>query len=300
METSSSLEMFSRFVKLRRRCRIGGLLAALALLCAASPIAAQTQPLRPAALPAAVSPIKPLHQSPPTCSQNALTAQITRLPNNPTIQDGTVVSYTINMDNGVAPVACDATNVNVFFTCPGPDGNPTGPTTVVATNDTILSGTQKTYLPILCTVHVNPGVPDATARVDFTAVIHSNPSDDIAGGFKTITVVVIQPTPTPTDTPTQTATFTSTPTRTSTPTSTPTGTGTATQTPTPTITPTATVTPTPTLTQTAAPSTATATPTVTPFGGGGPGAPIPTLSAAMLALFAIALVGVALFAMRRS
>lgn len=120
---------------------------------------------------------------------------------------------------------------------------------------------------------------------------------------------------TPTPTVTQTAT--------STPTATPTLTGTLTPTGTPSLTPTLTVTPTLTATPTTTTS-ATATPTVTTTGGGagptgtptptvtatptntvvpgGGGAPsdIPTLSGSMLALFAVALAGIAFFLLRRA
>jgi hypothetical protein len=140
------------------------------------------------------------------------------------------------------------------------------------------------------------------------------------------------PTPTPTSTitpggptftPTATPTLTATPTRTNTPTQTITPGGptfTPTATPTLTSTPTQTVTPGgPTFTPTATPTvtvpgaTATSTPTVTTVppsatatvigGGGGPGPPpgtIPTLSAGMLALLAVALAGAAMLLIRRS
>ena len=114
----------------------------------------------------------------------------------------------------------------------------------------------------------------------------------------------VTPTATPTATWTPTVTPTATPTETLTPTVTPTATPTLpgpTTTPTATGTATATPTSTPTLTASAT-GTATPTRTNTPIGGGGPGgpsAPIPTLSAPMLALMAGALLGVALLLLRR-
>lgn len=141
-------------------------------------------------------------------------------------------------------------------------------------------------------------------------------------------ILALGPAPIPTNTPTATSTETPTnsPTATATPTSTPTNTPTATSTSTatptntPTITPTLTATPTPSVTPSglltftatptltaSAPTTPTTTAraptaTLTPIGGGGPAgpaSPIPTLSAWLLACFAIALVSVALLLIRR-
>jgi hypothetical protein len=90
--------------------------------------------------------LRPLHRSPALCSQNALDIRITRTPPDPLISSGTTVTYTVTADN--LPVAggvpCDATEVAVSFTCPGPDGEPTGATTVLATNDSIATETSTT------------------------------------------------------------------------------------------------------------------------------------------------------------
>jgi hypothetical protein len=300
----------------------------LALLLLASVVGAQ-QPSPPprnsAGRPRAQ---RVLHQSPPGCSQNALTIDIARNPPDPIIVNGTVVTYTVRAFN--VPIGgglpCDATAVSVSFTCPGPDGNPTGATTVLASNDSLPSGSFTSYPPVMCTVTVNLGVTKATAQGSFSGTIHTTDPDDIASGTKTITVNIIPPTPTqtptntstPTVTPTFTNSFTNTPTFTATNTFTQTNTPTFTNTPTitltgtpapptstPTITPTATTTltplpptATPNFTSTATPLPATATQTPT-SGPGPPGGAIPTLSPSILLLLAFALGAAALVALRR-
>jgi hypothetical protein len=289
----------------------------LSLLVLATTVGAE----QPQSLPGGSTARRPraqriLHQSPPGCNQNALTIDLSRNPPDPVIVNGAVVTYTVrafNLPIGAA-IPCDATAVSVSFTCPGPDGNPTGATTVLATNDSLPSGSSKSYPPVMCTVTVNPGVTKATAQGSFSGTIHTTDPDDTVSGTKTITVNIIQPTPTPTSTPTATPTFTNTftftPTAASTQTPTPTPTATNT---TNTFTPTATNTQiptTPTGTPTGVVSTATPslTPTATPVPGtptatptsSGPPAPIPTLSPELLVLLALALGGAAIFAMRRS
>ncbi len=100
---------------------------------------------------------------------------------------------------------------------------------------------------------------------------------------------VVTPTPTATVTPTSTATAT------------PTNTAATTPINTATPTPTNTATPTPTNTATPTPTSIAATATPTLVGGGGGPAPgaVPTLSAGMLALLALALAAVALLLIRR-
>ncbi|MEO8430735.1 MAG: IPTL-CTERM sorting domain-containing protein [Acidobacteriota bacterium] len=235
-------------------------------LLAGAGLPAQTRVLPPRSAPPASR--VPLHQNPALCNQNRLGFNITRSPNDPTIVNGTVVTYSIvalNLTDTTAPppptpLACDATEVSLVFTCPGPDGTASGASTVLATTDTILSDTTKTYPDVLCTIAVNPGVTTARASATFSAVIHTNPGDDTAAGTKTVTVQVIPPTPTNTPTATATPTATSTPTITNTPTATATITLTPTSTSTPTVTLTRTSTATPTATLT---RTSTATPTVT-------------------------------------
>jgi len=305
-------------------------LAALILPGSLTPFAAaQTRPRGAAPVPQNPS-VSPRHRSPPLCNQNGLDIQISRTPPDPIVPSGTTVTYTVTANNlplgGGIP--CDATALAVSFTCPAADGTPNGTSTVLATNDTLLSGTSKVYPPVMCTIVVNPGVTSATAQTTYSATIHTTDPDDGASGTKTITVNVIPPTVTntptatpvtptatpvtPTSTPV-TPTITPTPTITSTPLP-PTATPTITQTPPAgTATPTPSQTPffTPTQPPPTAPPTATQTPTLapptstpTPIGGLGPGSlpgtsPVPTLSPGMLLLMALALAALGILAIRR-
>lgn len=303
-------------------------LAALIVPGSLTPFAnAQARPGGAAPIPRNAG-ASPRHRSPPLCNQNALDLQISRTPPDPVVPSGTTVTYTVTANN--LPVGggipCDATAFAVSFTCPAPDGTPNGATTVLATNDTLLSGTSKVYPPVMCAIVVNPGVTSATAQAVYSATIHTTDPDDGASGTKTITVNVIPPTVTntPTSTPVTptatpvtptstpgTPTITATPTATSTPLP-PTATPTTTQTQPPTTPPTATQTPTlapPTSTPTLAPPTSTPTlalptSTPTPIGGVGPGGfagstPVPTLSPGMLLLMGLALAALGLLAIRK-
>ncbi|MFN2386080.1 MAG: hypothetical protein ABR576_07310 [Thermoanaerobaculia bacterium] len=294
-----------------------GPLCFLLFLCAAA-TPAQERPRENPRLrrPPSEETLRKLDQDPAGCNENAIDINIERNPADPTIPNGSTVNYTLTVDNipTAGGNACNATNVNVSFTCPGPNGTPTGATTVLDTNLSLAAGATKTYAPVPCFVNLNPGVTSATGRGAFSATVHLAPVDDDAGGFKTITVVVLgatstptatqspspsptntrtltptrTPTRTPTSTPSPTPSSTPTPTRTSTPTATPTSTftPTATASPTDTGTPTATATPTvtsstPSPTATSSPTstatrTSTPTMTITSGGPGGPGGPHPT------------------------
>ena len=306
-------------------------LAALILPGSLTPFAtAQTRPGGAAPVPRNPS-VSPRHRSPPLCSQNGLDIQISRTPSDPVVPSGTTVTYTVTANNlplgGGIP--CDATALAVSFTCPAPDGTPNGATTVLATNDTLISGTTKAYPPVMCAIVVNPGVTSATASTTYSATIHTTDPDDGASGTKTITVNVIPPTVTntPTSTPVTPTATPVTPTSTPLPpTSTPTRTATSTPRrrrrllrPITQISPPATATPTPSQTPVVSPtqppptalSTATRTPTLavptstpTPFGGIGPGdvpgaTPVPTLSPGMLLLLGLALAALGILAIRR-
>jgi len=129
-------------------------------------------------------------------------------------QPGTWTAVTGDSVSGVATVAWDLNNDNVFTDATGPTASASFPS--------------PTTLPIRAQVTDNAGNVTTAS----------------------ITVTVLAPTPTPTPTPT--ATPTPTPTVTPTPTPTATPTPTPSPTPTPTITPTPTATPTPTPTPTSA------------------------------------------------
>lgn len=216
----------------------------------------------------APAPLQKLHRDPANCNENAVGIEITRSPTDPVIANGTVVSYTVTLKNEtVVPgsIPCNATNISLSLTCPGPDGNPTGATTTLATSAGISSGATQVYGPVACTINVNPGVGFARARGDYNGTVHAAPPDDVASGSKTISVVILQPTSTPNPTMTVSPAATSSPTRT------------------------------PTL----PPPTATVTGGTGGPGGGGPTEPIPTLSPAMLALLAASIAAIALIVLRR-
>lgn len=241
------------------------------LLLAAGAATAQERPRENPRVrrPPAGGTLRKLHQDPPGCNENAVGINIVRDPTDPTIPNGSIVNYAVTVENipATGGSACNATNMNVSFTCPGPDGNPTGAMTVLDTNLTLAAGATKTYSPVACFVNLNPGVTSATGRGDFSATVHLAPVDDNAGGFKTITVVVLGATATPTATPTLGLSDTPTPTETETPSPTPTDTPTDTPSPSPTSTPTDTPTNTPSPTPSDTPSlTPTDTPSATPTG----------------------------------
>lgn len=214
----------------------------------------------------------PNAQTPPGCNETAVKLIVIQ---NPTgfVVNGSTETYTITVSNVSSnpptTLACDADTINIDFFCPNASGQPDLPNTIhVATGFSSPSETSHTFTSIGCPINVTGGILTATARVDYSGIVHTAPLfDDAVSGSKTITVAILAPTPTPTDTPTFTPTFTATQTftasNTPTDTPTPTPTNTPTSTSTPTITPTVTPTNTPTNTPTPTP-TPTITPTVTP------------------------------------
>src|SRR5438552_224729 len=107
------------------------------------------------------------HRSPSNCNANRLTLSLDQNPAG-NIVSGQTVTYTVGVFNpgpGTG-IGCDVTGTTVTFTCPGPDGSPSGQTTVLGTGlsfpadnsgDTI-------FAPVSCKIVVNPGVTSATAR----------------------------------------------------------------------------------------------------------------------------------------
>src|SRR5881227_589945 len=107
------------------------------------------------------------HRSPSNCNANRLTLSLDQNPAG-NIVSGQTVTYTVGVFNpgpGTG-IGCDVTGTTVTFTCPGPDGSPSGQTTVLGTGlsfpadnsgDTI-------FAPVSCTIVVTPGVTSATAR----------------------------------------------------------------------------------------------------------------------------------------
>ena len=131
------------------------------------------------------------HQNPANCTGNNLGLDL--LKDKTQIINGETVTYTVNIRNDAAG-ACDITNATVSFTCPGPDGQPTGATTVCAAGASFLAGfppTQTCLVP--CVVTVNPGVTSAQAKSEVHGTLHDNPANDFdtADVLKFISVQVL-------------------------------------------------------------------------------------------------------------
>src|SRR5207249_10814629 len=104
---------------------------------------------------------------PVRCNANRL---ILSLDQNPAgnIVSGQTVVYTVGVFNpgpGTG-IGCDVTGTTVTFTCPGPDGSPSGQTTVLGTGLSFpADNSGDTIFPsVSCKIVVNPGVTSATAR----------------------------------------------------------------------------------------------------------------------------------------
>src|SRR5438132_3065769 len=106
------------------------------------------------------------HRSPSNCNANRLTFALDR--NSGDIVNGQTVTYAVGVFNpgpGIG-IGCDVTGLTVTFTCPGPDGTPSGPTTVLGTSLSFpADNSSDTIFPLVsCKIVVNPGVTSATAR----------------------------------------------------------------------------------------------------------------------------------------
>src|SRR5256885_16287914 len=74
------------------------------------------------------------HRSPSNCTANRLTLSLDQNPAG-NIVSGQTVTYTVGVFNpgpGTG-IGCDVTGTTATFTCPGADGTPSGPTTVLGT-----------------------------------------------------------------------------------------------------------------------------------------------------------------------
>ncbi|HEY3123501.1 MAG TPA: hypothetical protein VGK70_05510 [Thermoanaerobaculia bacterium] len=157
------------------------------------------------------------HQSPAGCNANRLDVSLMR--DKSLITNGTIVNYTVIVFNpgGGSGVACDVSDLDLVFHCPGADGTPTGPATTLATsgnypadgsgNNCYSSGaiadTCIHNAGLACTVTVNAGVTQAGAQVDvgdFPAgiditkgALHDNVERDDAMGFvKGVAVTIVE------------------------------------------------------------------------------------------------------------
>src|SRR5438132_5398746 len=107
------------------------------------------------------------HRSPSDCNANRLTPSLDQNPAG-NIVSGQTVAYTVGVFNpgpGTG-IGCDVTGTTVTFTCPGPDGSPSGQTTVLGTGLSFpADNSGDTIFPsVSCTIVVTPGVTSATAR----------------------------------------------------------------------------------------------------------------------------------------
>src|SRR5437870_296681 len=107
------------------------------------------------------------HRSPSNCNANRLTLSLDQNPAG-NIVSGQTVTYTVGVFNpgpGTG-IGCDVTGTTVTFTCPGPDGSPSGQTTVLGTGLSFpADNSGDTIFPsVSCKIVVTPGVTSATAR----------------------------------------------------------------------------------------------------------------------------------------
>src|SRR5437016_3232591 len=107
------------------------------------------------------------HRSPSNCNANRLTLSLDQNPAG-NIVSGQTVAYTVGVFNpgpGTG-IGCDVTGTTVTFTCPGPDGSPSGQTTVLGTSLSFpADNSGDTIFPsVSCKIVVTPGITSATAR----------------------------------------------------------------------------------------------------------------------------------------
>src|SRR5213595_506852 len=107
------------------------------------------------------------HRSPSNCNANRLTLSLDQNPAG-NIVSGQTVTYTVGVFNpgpGTG-IGCDVTGTTVTFTCPGPDGSPSGQTTVLGTALSFpADNSGDTIFPsVSCKIVVTTGITSATAR----------------------------------------------------------------------------------------------------------------------------------------
>src|SRR5438034_2377882 len=107
------------------------------------------------------------HRSPSNCNANRLTLSLDQNPAG-NVVGGQPVVHTVGVFNpGPGPgIGCDVTGTTVTFTCPGPDGSPSGQTTVLGTGLSFpADNSGDTIFPsVSCKIVVTPGITSATAR----------------------------------------------------------------------------------------------------------------------------------------
>ena len=130
------------------------------------------------------------HVSPDGCNANLLNLGNSRIPTGGVV-NGQQITYTVSVTNpgGGSGVACDVTDAEVTFTCPGTDGTASGTVTTLSGaggDDFPADGTgDVVYPPVVCTVNVtDPGVTSVTgkAQIGFNDItkgrLHDSVNDD--------------------------------------------------------------------------------------------------------------------------
>lgn len=133
-------------------------------------------------------------QSPPGCSANNLNVNIGVYANN--VTNGTMVTWFVTVINPDIPTSCDIIlgPEGLFFICPGPDGNPTGPRTTLIPGGTRLRpgyGLQTFEIP--CLVNVSGTTAEAKVSAPGSVVLKNPIQNDPANVDKTISVNVFRP-----------------------------------------------------------------------------------------------------------
>jgi uncharacterized repeat protein (TIGR01451 family) len=127
------------------------------------------------------------HQSPEPCNSNDPAMNITK--DRTYVRPGDTVTYRVEVHNLGTPNGppCDISDAVVTLTVPGPDGQPSGPTTTLATGLALPAGTGLTqFNPVTWTVALDPGVDDAVVRAELSGVLHDAQVNHAAHVVKTL------------------------------------------------------------------------------------------------------------------
>ncbi len=168
------------------------------------------------------------HKSPADCTGSGL--GITLFANAPQAHIGDVISYSLNIFNGMGGGAavCDASDISASIVTPDGTSHPIAlRRTALSNGDTDSYPNVVTYTAKIADVQTNGTL---TASAVDTGAIHQNITDSQGGGNQSVNVTVVpivlpsptpSPTYSPTSSPTPSPTFSPTPSQTPSPTSTP-------------------------------------------------------------------------------
>src|ERR1051326_4236868 len=131
-------------------------------------------------------------QAPPGCNANNLIVNIAKNANN--VTNGATVTFTVTIQNPSSADTCDITlgTNGLVFTCPGPDGTPSGVRTTLIPGGTTLCGGPGGFYPVVggfgpvsftnaCVIFLtnNTSTTSAQAKVDAPgAQLHDNSIQD--------------------------------------------------------------------------------------------------------------------------